>query len=146
MIKANPYLNFDGNTREAMEFYKSVFGGEFNSVMTFGEMAQPDQPVAEEEKDRIMHMSLPIGEELWIMASDISPSHGHKLTMGNNNYICLVPETKEEGQRIFDELSVGGKVEMPFEKMFWGDYFASFFDKFGVGWMINWGEKKENEK
>lgn len=144
MVKANPYLNFDGNAREAMEFYKSVFGGEFNSVMTFGEMPkQEGYEVSESEKHRIMHMSLPIGDELYIMASDISPSHGHKLTIGNNNYICLVPETVEEGERLFKSLSEGGKVEMPYQKMFWGDYFGSFFDKFGVAWMVNWGEKKE---
>ncbi len=145
-MKVNPYLNFDGNAREAMEFYRTVFGGEFDSVMTFGEMTENDDyQVPEEEKERIMHISLPIGDELWIMASDISPSQGHKLIEGNNNYICLVPESKEEGQRIFDQLSKGGEVEMSFEKMFWGDYFASFKDKFGVAWMINWSDNQKSE-
>ncbi len=142
-MKANPYLNFDGNAREAMEFYRSVFGGEFDSVMTFGEMPSSDDfQTPEDEKERIMHMSLPIGAELWLMASDILPSQGHTLTKGNQNYICLVPDTKEEGKRIFNALSEGGEVEMPFEVQFWGDYFASFKDKFGVGWMVNYSDKK----
>lgn len=141
-MKANPYLNFDGNCREAMEFYKSVFGGEFDNVMTFGDMPRSDDfETPEEEKDRILHMSLPIGEDLWILASDILPSQGHKLTVGNNSYICLVPESKDEGENLFNKLSEGGEVEMPYDKQFWGDYFASFKDKFGVCWMINWSEK-----
>ncbi len=140
-MKLNPYLNFDGNCKEAFEFYKKVFGGEFESVMTFGEMPEGEKEVPEEEKDHIMHISLPLDDDLYLMGSDISPSMGHKLNVGNNIYISLHPTTKEEGQRLFDELSKDGKVEMKFQKMFWGDYFASFFDKFGNAWMINWTEK-----
>lgn len=141
-MKVNPYLNFDGNCKEAMEFYKSVFGGEFDSVMTFGEMPQDENfTVLDEEKDRIMHMSLPVGDFV-LMASDIMPSQGHKIAEGNMVYVSLHPESKEEGQRLFEELSKGGDVEMPFELQFWGDYFASFNDKFGIKWMVNWAEKK----
>lgn len=141
-MKVNPYLNFDGKAREAMEFYKSAIGGEFDMVQTFGDMPKSeDYTVPEEEKDRIMHISLPIGKDAWIMASDISPSQGHTLTVGNNNYISLHPDSEEEARRLFDGLSEGGRVEMPFGKQFWGDHFGSFKDKFGVGWMINYHEQ-----
>lgn len=140
-MKTNPYLNFDGNAREAFEFYKKVFGGEFGSIMTFGDMPSGEGPQpTEQEKSLIMHISLPIGD-FHLMGSDIAPSMGQKLTVGNNIYINLVPDSKEEGQKLFDALSEDGKVEMPFAKQFWGDYFGSFFDKFGVAWMVNCGDK-----
>src|SRR3990170_971677 len=132
-MKVNPYLNFDGDAREAFEFYKSVFGGEFDAVQTFGEMPHGEgQQTPEAEKNLIMHISLPIGDGQFVMASDISKSMGMKLTVGNNNYISLHPDSKKDAERLFKELSVGGKVEMPLAKMFWGAYFASFADKFGV--------------
>ncbi len=146
-MKFNPYLNFDGNAKEAMEFYKSVFGGEFNAQQKFSEIP-PQEGVAfpEEEKNRIMHISLPLGDDNFLMASDISPSQGHKLNQGNNVYISLTPDTLEEAKRIYKELSNGGKIEMEFQKMFWGDYFASFTDKFGVMWMINIKAEEGEEK
>jgi PhnB protein len=143
-LKINPYLNFDGNAREAFEFYKSVFGGEFDAVQTFGEMPQGEgQPMPESEKNLIMHISLPLGEAQYLMASDISKAMGMKLIVGNNNYISLHPDSKKDAERLFRKLSEGGKVEMPFEKMFWGDHFGSFTDKFGVGWMVNYHEEKK---
>ena len=84
-----------------------------------------------------MHIALPIGNDL-LMASDIVPSMGHKLTVGNNNYISIFPESREEADRLFNGLSVGGAVEMPMQEQFWGDYFGSFTDKYGIGWMINY--------
>lgn len=135
-MKVNPYLNFDGQAEEAFIFYKSVFGGEFT-----GNMKMKDAPgtenLTESEKNRTMHISLPIGKDNLLMASDILPSMGHKLTKGNNNYISLHPESKAEADRLFNGLSEGGVIEMAMADQFWGDYFGSFIDKFGICWMIN---------
>ena len=145
-MKINPYLNFDGNAEEAFEFYKKIFGKEFDAVMRFGEI--PPQKGVEfptEEKNRIMHISMPLGEG-YLMASDTSPSQGHKLIQGNNVYISLNPDSLEESRRLYKELTQDAKkIEMELQKMFWGDYFASFADKFGVMWMINYKAKEGEE-
>lgn len=139
-MKVNPYLNFDGKAEEAFHFYRSVFGGEFTAVMKMDTAPGWDN-LSEEEKDRIMHISLPIGKDTVLMASDIVPSMGHTLNQGNNLYISLHPESREEADRLFNGLSKGGEVEMPMEDQFWGDYFGSFTDKFGVKWMVNYNEQ-----
>lgn len=137
-IKVNPYLNFDGNAEEAFTFYKSIFGGEFigNGAMKMGD-APGTEKFTEEEKKRTMHVSLPLGDQL-LMASDIVPSMGHKLTKGNSVYLSLHPDSKEEADRIFNALAEGGNVEMSMADQFWGDYFGSLSDKYGVYWMINY--------
>ncbi|MBN1129803.1 MAG: VOC family protein [Chitinispirillaceae bacterium] len=142
-LRFNPYLNFDGNTEDAFHFYQSVFGGEFSSVQRFKDMPASDRPIPEKEAGRIMHIALPIGNGTILMGSDISESMGQTLVEGNNVYLSLHPDTLEEAQRLFKELSSDGNVEMPLEKMFWGDWFASFADKFGIRWMVNYEEKKE---
>lgn len=144
MLKINPYLNFDGKAEEAFNFYKSVFGGEFaGGINRFKDMPESDDyQVSKDEKERVMHVALPVGDQV-LMASDISPSRGHKLVVGNNNYISLHPDNLEDAQRIFKELSEGGEIEMALQKMFWGDYFASFKDRFGVTWMINYHEENQ---
>ena len=136
MTTVNPYLNFNGNTEEAFNFYKSVFGGDFQAVLRFKDNPQCGE-MAEIDKERIMHIALPIGNGTILMATDSLESLGQKLTVGNNFYICLSPETKEEADRLFNGLSEGGKIEMPIQDMFWGAYWGSFTDKFGVQWMIN---------
>lgn len=138
-MKTNPYLNFDGQAEEAFEFYQSVFGGEFTSKMKMSDMPGSEK-ISKEEQNRMMHISLPIGKDTLLMASDIVPSIGHKLEKGNNMYISLHPESKAEADRIFNALSVGGIIEMQLEQQFWGDYFGSFIDKFGIGWMINFNK------
>jgi PhnB protein len=138
MLAANPYLNFNGNTEEAFNFYKSVFGGEFLTVMRFKDNPQCDQ-ISESDKDRIMHIALPLGSGM-LMATDALESMGQKLTVGNNFYIALAPESKEEAERLFNGLSTGGKIEMPLQDMFWGAYYGSFTDKFGVKWMVNYSQ------
>ena len=113
MTKLNSYLNFDGNAEEAFNFYKSVFGGEFaGGVMRMGE-APGFENIPESEKNRVMHVALPITGGDMLMASDIMPSAGQKLAVGNNNYICISPESKDEADRLFAGLSEGGEVEMP---------------------------------
>jgi PhnB protein len=139
-MQLNPYLNFDGNAEEAFIFYQSVFGGElFVQKMS---QAPGTENLPENEKNRVMHVALPIGNGQYLMASDCLPSAGHVLNVGNNNYISVTPKSREEADRIFNGLSAGGKIEMPLEDMFWGDYFGSFTDKFGVCWMVNYTNQK----
>ena len=135
-MKVNPYLNFDGRAEEAFNFYKSVFGGEFSGKMKMDEAPGGDE-LPQEEQNRLMHISLSIGKNTILMGSDIFPSMGQTLKEGNNLYISLHPESKEDADRLFKNLSAGGEIEMPMEDQFWGDYFGSFIDKFGIGWMIN---------
>ena len=136
MTKLNPYLTFDGNAEEAFNFYRSVFGGEFSSLVKFKDMPIPGVQLAEADAEKVMHVGLPIGDGL-LMASDAMETLGQKVTPGNNLYISAHPDTKEEADRLFNALSEGGKVEMPIADQMWGDYYGSFTDKFGVGWMIN---------
>ena len=137
--KLQPYLNFDGTAEEAMNFYKSVFGGEFagNGIMRMSG-APGTENLPENEKNRVMHVSLPISDGVVLMASDIIPSMGHKLTQGNGNYICIAPDSKQEADRLFKGLSAGVVVDLTMVDQFWGDYFGSFKDKYGVYWMINY--------
>ena len=136
-VQMNPYLNFNGNTEEAFNFYKSVFGGDFAVVMRFKDNPQCGN-MSEDDKDRIMHIALPVDGGGMLMATDSLESLGQKLTVGNNFYISLSPATRDEADRLFNGLSEGGKVEMPMSDMFWG-YFGCFADKFGVQWMLNVG-------
>lgn len=136
MAKLNPYLNFDGTAEEAFKLYRSVFGGEFQGgVMRMGD-APGTENLSDDEKKRVMHVSLPIGSDV-LMGSDIVPSMGHKLNQGNNYYVSVTPSSREEADRIFAALSEGGKIEMPMADQFWGDYFGSLVDKFGIRWMVN---------
>jgi PhnB protein len=144
MAAINPYLNFNGNTEEAFNFYKSVFGGEFLTIMRFKDNAECGQ-MAEADKERIMHIALPIGNGDVLMATDSLESMGQKLTAGNNFYIAIAPESKEEAEKLFNGLSAGGKIEMPLQDMFWGAYYGSFTDKFGVQWMVNYDKNRQNE-
>ncbi|HMR82063.1 MAG TPA: VOC family protein [Niabella sp.] len=137
MPKLNPYLNFDGKAEEAFTFYKSVFGGEFLGEVYKMGTAPGCENLSEDSKNRVMHIALPIGNDL-LMASDIIPEMGQNLVEGNNNYISVFPESREEADRLFTALSEGGTVEMPIEDQFWGDYYGSLTDKYGVKWMINY--------
>ena len=139
-MKVQPYLNFDGDAEEAFNFYRKVFGGEFSTVMKMSD-APDAEKFPENERDRMMHISLPVSDDIVLMASDILPSMGHKLNKGNNLYISLHPDSREEADRIFKELSEDGNIEMPIADQFWGDYFGSFEDRFGVRWMINYSKQ-----
>ena len=142
MTKLNIYLNFAGNTEEAFNFYKSVFGGEFTSVFRFKDMPMDGVNIPEEDENKILHIGLPIGKDDVLMASDSLESLGQKLAQGNNVYISVHPESKEEADRIFNALSAGGTIEMPIADQPWGDYYGSFKDKFGVLWMVNYSYPK----
>ena len=142
MATINPYLNFKGNTEEAFNFYKSVFGGEFATVMRFGDVSQTEgceeMKVAESDLNKIMHIALPIGKGDVLMATDALESMGQKLIEGNNFSISIGADSKEEAEKLFNGLAEGGKVEMPLGDTFWGAYFGMLQDKFGVRWMINY--------
>lgn len=144
MASVSTYLNFPRTTEEAFNFYKSVFGGEFaGGIHRFSEVPQQDgtTPTAPEDKNLVMHMALPILGGHMLMGTDAPESMGFGVKNGNNVYINLEPDTRAETQRLFDALSSGGKVEMPLQEMFWGDYFGSFTDKYGIQWMCNCSSK-----
>lgn len=137
MATINPYLNFDGNTEEVFNFYKSVFGGEFIALMRWKDAPEADKiPASDHQK--IMHVSLPIGNGNVLMATDACESMGHTFEAGNNFQICINAESKGEADRLFNGLSAGGQVTMPLHKAFWGAYFGMFTDGFGIQWMVNY--------
>lgn len=139
MARVSTYLNFPRCTEEAFTFYQSVFKTEIiGRVARFSDGGcNPDQPLAEEDKNLVMHIALPTLGDHVLMGSDAPESMGLKCKPGTNVYLNLEPDTREEADRLFKALSEGGKVEMPMQDMFWGDYFGSFSDKFGIQWMIN---------
>lgn len=137
MPKFNPYLNFNGNAEEAFNFYKSVFGGEFAAMMRFKD-TQEDGKLSDQDKEKMMHIALPLGKDTMLMATDALESMGQRLQEGNNFYISVSTDSKEEANQIFNKLSEGGKIEMALADMFWGDYFGSFKDRFGIQWMISY--------
>lgn len=138
------YVNFPGNTEEAFMFYKSVFHTEFvNGIHRFGEIpADPNQPaIAEEVKKMVLHVELPLIGNHILMGTDAPKEMGFTVTQGNNMHINLEPDSREEADRIFNALSVGGNISMPLQDMFWGAYFGSFTDKYGINWMVNHQKK-----
>lgn len=144
MARTSTYLNFDGRTEEAFRFYASVFDTEpFGSPMRMGDVpACPGMPEpSADEKRRIMHVALPILGGHVLMGTDILPSMGHTLTFGNNVSINLEPDTRKETKRLYDALAKGGERSMELQEMFWGGYFGSLVDQFGVRWMFNCEEK-----
>jgi PhnB protein len=144
MSTVNTYLNFPRNTEEAFNFYKSVFGGEFvGKISRFSEIPPMDgaPPVAEADKNLVMHIALPLPGGHILMGTDAPESMGFRVNFGNNVYISLQLDTREQTRTLFKSLSAGGKVEMELQDMFWGDYYGACTDKFGVKWMFNCSEK-----
>ncbi len=135
----NTYLHFNGNCREAFEFYRSVFGGEFAFIDTFANGPE-DFEVPEEELDNIMHVSLPIGSSV-LMGSDTPSSFG-PANMGNNFSISCLTQSREETDELFAGISEGGTVTCPLADMFWGAYFGSCTDRFGINWQFNCEHKE----
>lgn len=144
MAKTSTYLNFVRNTEEAFIFYKLVFGGEFDGGLhRMGEVpSQEGYPeLSEEDKKLVMHVALPILGGHMLMGTDAPESMGFKVNFGNNVFINLEPDTRAETDRLFAALSEGGKIGTNLQEMFWGDYFGSCTDKFGVQWMFNCSAK-----
>ena len=139
MTTANIYLNFNGNCEEAFNFYKSVFGGDFIYLGRFGDMPpQKDMPpLPKEMGNKIMHVSLAIGKDSFLMGSDTGGEWAPKFVQGNNFSISLNADTKEEADKLYKLLSDGGKASMPISNTFWGAYFGMLEDKFGINWMIS---------
>ena len=141
MATINPYINFNGNTEEAFNFYKSVFGGEFANVQRFGDTPGCDEmPIAEADKGKIMHIALPIGNDNVLMATDVLESMGQTLTEGNNFSISFSADSRDDAERIFNGLADGGRVEMPLNDTFWGAYFGMLQDQFGMRWMVSYDQ------
>lgn len=140
MARVSTYLNFPRNTEEAFAFYKTVFGTEYSChIARFKDVPpQPGQPLLpEEDQNLIMHVELPTLGEHVLMGTDAPESMGFKVNAGNNVYLNLEPDTREDADRLFNALSEGGKIEMPLQDMFWGAYYGSLTDRFGIQWMVN---------
>ena len=137
MQTINVYFNFPGNSEEAMNFYKSVFGGEFTIFTRFKELPG-NEKIPAHEQDKLMHVSLTTKNGTIIMATDLLESMEQKCEPGNCVNLCIQAESEEEVDKLFKDLSKGGKVDMPLNKTFWGAYFGMCKDKFGVSWMINY--------
>ncbi|HNB82282.1 MAG TPA: VOC family protein [Chitinophagaceae bacterium] len=146
MARTSTYLNFQRNTAEAFEFYKTVFGGEFGNdgFAFFGDIpvGPNDPPIPDEDKNLVMHAELEITGGHILMGTDAPESMGFKVNFGNNMHINLEPDTRAEAERLFQALSAGGTITMPLQDMFWGAYFGSCTDRFGVQWMVNCVEGK----
>ena len=147
MTTVNVYLNFNGNCEEAFNFYKSIFGGEFPYIGRFNDMPPQEgmPPLPKEMENKIMHVALPISKETMIMGSDTGGEWAPSFQQGNNFSISINTDSKEEADRLFNGLSEGGKVTMPLNNTFWGDYFGMFTDKFGINWMVSFMTARQNQ-
>ena len=141
MTTINPWINFNGNAEEAFAFYKSVFGGEFTKIIRFKDLASPEFPVPEKEENKIMHIALPIGKCNMLMANDVPEIMGKTNENENRSKIVIIAETKEEADKLFNGLSVGGNIEMSITDSPWGTYFGMFRDKYGIEWMVEFDSK-----
>lgn len=143
MATTNTYLNFNGNCEDAFGFYKNVFGGEYAYIGRFGDMPpSEDYQMPEADKNKIMHVSLPIGKSI-LMGSDTGGEWAPSFTQGNNFSISISADSKEEADRLFNALADGGQITMPLANTFWGDYFGMLTDKFGINWMMSYNEQQQ---
>ena len=131
--RLNPYISFPGNAREAMEFYREVFGGSL-TLNTFGELGGEDMP----DPDKIMHGMLTTESGFTLMGADTPPGMEHDL--GNNIAISLSGDDAEELRGYWEGLSGSGSVSVPLERQMWGDEFGMCVDRFGIAWMVNIGQ------
>jgi PhnB protein len=145
MITINPYLNFAGNTEAAFNFYKSVFGGEFLTIIRFKDMGgeacdstpENEYKVASEDENKIMHIALPVGKGNMLMATDAVGEMAKTLNHGNSHSVCINGETAQESGNLFKALAAGGTIMVPFDKSSWGSYFGMLTDQFGIQWMVD---------
>ncbi len=145
MTTINIYLTYDGNCEEAFNYYKSVFGGDFSFVGRFKDIpAEEDFIVSPEDREKIMHISLPISKETVLMGSDSENDKKTAFTQGNNFSISISTDSKEKADTFFQKLSEGGQEGMAMHQSFWGSYFGTLTDKFGVHWMVSFDENEQN--
>lgn len=148
MKAVNIYLNFAGNTEEAFNFYKSIFGGEFmGGIMRFRDFPPMEgvedlPPLKEQDKDLVGHVSLPLTAQATLMGTDITSNMPHKLIVGNNMQITLEADSAAEAEALFGKLSEGGRVVMPLSEMFWAEKYGACVDRFGIHWQINYTGNK----
>ena len=140
MAQINPYINFNGNTEEAFNFYKSVFGGEFERIIRFKDMPNTEIPISENEANKIMHIALPIGKNV-LMGNDVPEFMGKVNENENRSKIAVSAASKEEADKIFNGLSAGGNIEVPITDSPWGSYFGMFRDKYGIEWTVDFEQK-----
>lgn len=144
MTAINPYLIFNGNCEEAFLLYQSVFGGEFPFIGRFSDMPSEEgnPSLSEEDSNKIMHISLPIGNHSVLMGSDSNSASG-AVAFGQNISVSINASSRDEADKFFNGLSANGSITMPMTNTFWGAYFGMFTDKFGINWMVNYDEIKE---
>ncbi len=142
MTTINPWINFNGNAEEAFTFYKSVFGGEFARIVRFKDLASAEFPVSDEDAEKIMLITLPVGTSNVLMANDVPAFMGTVNENENRSKISITAESKEEAERIFEGLSAGGTAEMPMADSPWGTYFGMFRDKYGIEWTVEFSPDK----
>lgn len=135
MALINPHINFNGNAEEAFSFYKSVFGGEFAKIIRFKDISSPEYPIPENEANKIMHIALPIGKNL-LIGNDVPESMGPVNENENRSKIAISAESPEEAGKLFNGLSEGGNIEVP-----WDSNFGMFRDKFGIEWIVDFDPK-----
>ena len=136
MALINPHINFNGNAKEAFQFYKSVFGGAFTKIIRFKELSSDEFPVDEKEANKIMHIALPIGKNS-LLGNDVPAFMGRVNENENRSKIAISAESREEADILFKGLSAGGTVEVPITDSTWGSYFGMFRDKYGIEWMVD---------
>jgi PhnB protein len=144
MATINPYINFNGNAEEAFNFYKSVFGGEFETIVRFKDLESPEFPVSENDAEKIMRIVLPVGNNI-LIANDVPAGLGPVNEEENRSKIAVSTKTREEAEHIFNGLSVDGTVEMPMDESPWGTYFAMFRDKYGIEWTVEFDPNRSNQ-
>jgi PhnB protein len=141
MARINPHINFNGNAEEAFTFYKSVFGGEFTKIIRFKDLASYEFKVAKKEENKIMHIALSIGKNNMLMANDVPEVMGRTNENENRSKIVISTESKEEANKLFNGLSVGGQIDGPIGDSPWGSYFGCFRDKYGIEWIVEFDTK-----
>ena len=138
MTTLHPWINFNGNAEEAFTFYRSVFGGEFTKIVRFKDLASAEFKVAEKEENKIMYIALPIGNSTTLMANDVPAFMGTVNEHENRSKIVIRTENRDEADRLFNGLSVGGEIEGPMGDSPWGTYAGMFRDRYGIEWIIEY--------
>lgn len=142
MATLNTWINFNGNAQEAFNFYKAAFGGEFTKVVHFKDIASEQFPVDEKEENKLMYISLPIGNNTMLIANDVPEVLGTVNEHENRSKILVSADSREEADKLFNGLSAGGDVEGPMGESPWGSYAGMFRDKYGIEWIIEFSPDK----